>query len=452
MLKSIKIKKLLERFDYELNFSEEGIMIITGPNGYGKSTILKMIDDFCNNGMENVLAYPFKSFSINCERNSVIIKKNKETFKINELSLNYPDTKLYERKKGLPPYLRRVGVDEYIDIRTLEKIRLINSPHKNIFDGMSFEDRFFYSILDTWEDTHGKNRISFEEKAAILKSVIDKISKVKEEIGKVRLIQEQRLLEKRDIPDEERAYRSPRIEYVTVISENSKKLKTELAEIMQSHSALSNELDSTYIKRLFDADSASKGNSKDIKEMRTELQELQEKQEKLQKYGLSEIKNVTYISTLEEEKLNKFATELSIYLQDANAKFRVFEPIINKLALYEDIVNNKLNFKKMFLSSTKGIVVESDDGKKLELNNLSSGEQEILVLFYKLIFESDVNLLLIDEPEISLHVAWQKEIMDNFKRIVKLKPDMQVMIATHSPQIISHYWDLQIDLGGLYNG
>ena len=452
MLKSIKIKKLLERFDYELNFSDEGIMIITGPNGYGKSTILKMIDDFCNNGMENVLSYPFKTFIINCEQNSVIIKKNKEIFKINEISLPYPDTKSFERRRGFPPYLRRVGFDEYIDIRTQEKIRLINSPHKNIFDGMSFEDRFFYSILDAWEDAQGKKPIKFEENTGKLKSVIETISKVKKEIGKVSLIQEQRLLEKRDIPDDERSYRPSRIEYITVINENSKRLKNELAEIMQSHSSLSNELDSTYIKRLFDADSANEGDAKNITEMRTELQELQEKQEKLQKYGLSEIKNVSYISTLEEEKLNKFATELSIYLQDANAKFRVFEPIINKLALYEDIVNKKLNFKKMFLSSTKGIVVESDDGKKLDLNNLSSGEQEILVLFYKLIFESDVNLLLIDEPEISLHVAWQKEIMDNFKRIVKLKPDMQVMIATHSPQIISHNWDLQIDLGGLYNG
>ena len=86
------------------------------------------------------------------------------------------------------------------------------------------------------------------------------------------------------------------------------------------------------------------------------------------------------------------------------------------------------------------------------LSDLSSGEQEILVLFYKLIFESDVNLLLIDEPEISLHIAWQKELMENLKSVVNLKKNIQVIIATHSPQIISHNWDLQIDLGGLHNG
>ena len=64
MLKSIKITKLFGRFDYELSFSNEGIMIITGPNGYGKSTILRIINNFCNDGLEKVLAYAFKKLVI----------------------------------------------------------------------------------------------------------------------------------------------------------------------------------------------------------------------------------------------------------------------------------------------------------------------------------------------------------------------------------------------------
>ena len=112
-----------------------------------------------------------------------------------------------------------------------------------------------------------------------------------------------------------------------------------------------------------------------------------------------------------------------------------------------------LNIKYLnLLSRTDGIVVKTNDGSSLSLNELSSGEQEILVLFYKLIFESDVNLLLIDEPEISLHIVWQKELLENLKSVVKLKKNIKVIIATHSPQIISHNWDLQIDLGGMYDG
>lgn len=139
-------------------------------------------------------------------------------------------------------------------------------------------------------------------------------------------------------------------------------------------------------------------------------------------------------------------------MEDANAKYKVFESIIDKLDLYQQIVNHKLRFKSMKLSRTEGIQVISDEDVLLSLSDLSSGEQEILVLFYKLIFESDVSLLMIDEPEISLHIAWQKEIMDDLRNIVKFNKNIQVIIATHSPQIISNNWDLQIDLGEQYNG
>ena len=141
-----------------------------------------------------------------------------------------------------------------------------------------------------------------------------------------------------------------------------------------------------------------------------------------------------------------------MYFCDAIEKYKVFESLISKLDLYERIVNSKLSFKKMILSREDGISVVTDEKQNLELTSLSSGEQEILVLYYKLIFESDVNLLLIDEPEISLHVAWQKEILDDFKQIVALNKSVQVIISTHSPQIISGNWNVQIDLGEQYNG
>ena len=177
------------------------------------------------------------------------------------------------------------------------------------------------------------------------------------------------------------------------------------------------------------------------------LKDLQQKQEKLKHYGLAEIKNTSKLRYMPE-----FAIDLFVYFSDAREKYKVFESLIAKLDLYERIVNSKLAFKKMVLSREEGISVVTNEKHKLELTSLSSGEQEILVLYYKLIFESDVNLLLIDEPEISLHVAWQKEILDDFKEIVALNKNVQVIISTHSPQIISGNWDVQIDLGEQYNG
>lgn len=446
MLKTIKITKLFGRFDYRLDFSDEGIMIITGPNGYGKSTILRIINNFCNDSLEKVLAYSFKKLVILCEGKSVVISKNKNFFKIGDYDFPYPNKK-WERRNGLPPYLRRVGYDEYIDMRTSEKIKLMGGvPHQlSLWDDQIVDDKFAFSILDSIDIT---SSVKLKDKMEELRKAFQLIRDVQSEIGKVHFIQEQRLIEKREVSEEGRRYGEPKTEYITVINENSKKLKDELAEIMKKHSSLSSNLDSSYIKRLLEADQTTIVTD----EFFDSLRELQKKQEKLQKYGLAETKNALYLSYLEENKLSRFGIELSIYLEDANAKYQVFESIIDKLELYERIVNEKLAFKKMYLSSSEGIVVKTDEGEPLLLSDLSSGEQEILVLFYKLIFESDVNLLLIDEPEISLHIAWQKELMENLKSIVNLKKNIQVIIATHSPQIISHNWDLQIDLGGLHNG
>jgi predicted ATP-binding protein involved in virulence len=77
---------------------------------------------------------------------------------------------------------------------------------------------------------------------------------------------------------------------------------------------------------------------------------------------------------------------------------------------------------------------------------LSSGEQHELVMIYDLLFRVPDNaLILIDEPELSLHVAWQKKFIPDLQEIQKLR-SIQVIIATHSPQIINDRWDLAVEL------
>ena len=62
--------------------------------------------------------------------------------------------------------------------------------------------------------------------------------------------------------------------------------------------------------------------------------------------------------------------------------------------------------KVIKFNKEQGIYVEYR-GKQIPLNALPSGEQNDLIMFYRLIFESKVGrLILVDEPEISLHIEW----------------------------------------------
>lgn len=460
MIKQIKVNKLFGRFNYTFSFTNEGIMIITGPNGYGKSTVLRMIDYFCNNNIKKLLNVSFKKFTIKCENTSVIIEKNIKSFKINGFSFEYlgdipsRDHRLFfdltgekERSSSARFSRNRRLFFGYPDREEIEALlRPILRPQyyedsEKVLD-IFLNDSYFRQLIFMYLRTEQEDNL--KKKIKELYEEVLTLSEVRKEIGTVSFIQEQRLLEKKT-----RTKNSEGEEYIKVINENSEKLKKELSSVMQRHSSISSELDSTYIMRLFQADVNA---PKDVKEISDQLSILKTKQEKLQKYGLSEPNDASDFLLNDQQKINRFNVELSVYLADANTKYGVFESIIDKLELYETIVNNKLSFKKMRLSSTCGIEVISDDDEVLRLSDLSSGEQEILVLFYKLIFESDVNVLLIDEPEISLHIVWQKELLSDLKRIVQFNKNIQIIIATHSPQIISNNWELQIDLGSQYNG
>jgi predicted ATP-binding protein involved in virulence len=81
------------------------------------------------------------------------------------------------------------------------------------------------------------------------------------------------------------------------------------------------------------------------------------------------------------------------------------------------------------------------------LDRLSSGEQHQLILTFDLLFEVTENfLILIDEPELSLHVTWQKSFIESLRRIISLN-GFDVLLATHSPAVVARHFNLAIELG-----
>ncbi len=95
----------------------------------------------------------------------------------------------------------------------------------------------------------------------------------------------------------------------------------------------------------------------------------------------------------------------------------------------------------------KSLVAEDQSGHQLPLDSLSSGEQHELVLHYDLLFKVKQNtIVLIDEPELSLHVGWQKKFLSDLTAIVELS-GIDAVVATHSPFIVGDRNDLMVGLG-----
>jgi predicted ATP-binding protein involved in virulence len=137
---------------------------------------------------------------------------------------------------------------------------------------------------------------------------------------------------------------------------------------------------------------------------------------------------------------------IGVYLDDTEQKFARFDELFQRVSLFKEIINEKFQFKTIRVAREKGISVITTDGREILLSDLSSGEQHELVLLNELLFGvKDNALILIDEPELSLHVGWQVRFLPDLQRIQKLKP-LQIIMATHSPQIINERWDLAIEL------
>ena len=109
-----------------------------------------------------------------------------------------------------------------------------------------------------------------------------------------------------------------------------------------------------------------------------------------------------------------------------------------KKGTFYDIVDNLFSATdKTILRSEEGIRL-MQEGDILTFHQLSSGEKQMLLILLTVLLQDSLPyVLFMDEPEVSLHMEWQKSLIDN---ILRLNPNIQIILTTHSPAIIMNGW------------
>lgn len=121
------------------------------------------------------------------------------------------------------------------------------------------------------------------------------------------------------------------------------------------------------------------------------------------------------------------------------------ERIFASLRFYEKTVNSFLNDKSIKVDGNGLLKIKSPSPSELNWHSLSSGEKQVLVLLTQALLRFDKPTVYIaDEPELSLHVTWQEKLL---KSLITLGGQMQIIVATHSPDIVGNFQDKVIDLG-----
>jgi len=424
---------LYETFNHDIKLNQnERITILTAPNGYGKTIALKTIYSLFNNkfGFFTKLVFDKIIFTFDNDDTLELIKKEKRIELIlkennkKSVPFTYPSKEMDREMKDFlpsrmiedftPPFIRRVGADRWLNELSGERL--------------STEE-----ILEQYNN-------EFPEQ--ILERINGKIPKGLSQFLKamsVYFIQEQRLILRQPISDH-------RMREEIVITNTIEKYSKELSKLIKQkigeYAQITQSLDSSFPKRLFgqSSDAFSSDTLKD------KLNNLQVKRQKISEYGLLKLDDDS--SFFSNDTIKESETKvLSLYIADNETKLSVFDVLIQKIELFTQILNKRrFTFKSIEIDKEQGFIFKTKKGDILKLTELSSGEQHEVVLLFELLFNVKENsLVLIDEPEISLHVVWQKAFLRDIEEIIKLQK-IDIVIATHSPFIIDDQWDLTVNL------
>ena len=143
------------------------------------------------------------------------------------------------------------------------------------------------------------------------------------------------------------------------------------------------------------------------------------------------------------------------YIRDLGPIIKKYNKKIQAIDSALETFKEKMNF--FFEESGKEVEIDnieelkvfykhSKDKKYINLENLSSGEKHLLIIFANLLFSNESeysNIYIIDEPELSLHIRWQENFVEKAMEIDK---DVQFILATHSPDIINRFGDCVLPL------
>ena len=106
--------------------------------------------------------------------------------------------------------------------------------------------------------------------------------------------------------------------------------------------------------------------------------------------------------------------------------------------MFQDIIDDLFKETGKQIIRSENEIRFSQLGEVLRPYQLSSGEKQMLaILLTVLVEDRKPDVLFMDEPEVSLHFEWQKRLIE---LILKLNPNVQLIVATHSPAVIMNGW------------
>lgn len=445
-IQQISVRKLFGVFDHTIALKmEERITVIHGPNGFGKTILLKMIDALFNGYYYTFRTIPFEQFRVDFDNGSYI--------RVEQNATSGDDRELLEEKTPeLNIYFSEEGVDETpFSPRGVSSSKLARNIERHVPGLFRIDSgRWIYQSTNEVLSLEGVIKRFGEMLPRYIKPEDEPIElkKMRQTIH-VRFIETQRLFIRTDEIETQRPFiRSDEYEqpFSTWLSVDSyaRELASNIQATLAEYANVSQSLDRTFPSRLISNPPPPLPDN----ELLEKLKDLEDKRLRLIDSGLLDQEQEVDLRPEQIAEADHAKSVLSVYVSDVERKLGVFDELSSKIDLFNELIDKKFQYKDIVISKRKGFTFIDANDKFLSPTKLSSGEQHELVLLYELLFKMRPNtLVLIDEPEISLHVEWKMDFLRDLEKIIDVA-GFDVLIATHAPDLINNRRDLMVALKG----
>lgn len=401
----------------ECNFKND-VNFIIGKNGSGKTTFINLLINILTVDIKNIGDSKFESVVINLsdgnkkEKIKVIKKFEDNNQKIIEFEIfnkSYPFSlpQSYDRRYNKMiqhRYMEEIQelkniIDSVVSISSLSVYRLRNDDSYEVFErgerdilspvDFRLQDIMHRLVKYQLELEKKANGISLELKNDVLLSILYDGSGIS--------------------------------------SENKFNPEEEKKELLKAYKHLN--VNNKIIEKKID------NHIKYIVSVMDELK-AEEDEEKIQKLMPK------FFSSIESIRITRKVIERSIKAEKERSV--IFEPINNFIEILESFISDKF-----FKITQNGLSITKIDEDIVNINELSSGEKQVIVLLCEALLQKNLkNIYITDEPELSLHISWQRKIVPSIR---KLNPNSQIIVATHSPEIVAYDKNRLLKMKDLFN-
>jgi len=174
------------------------------------------------------------------------------------------------------------------------------------------------------------------------------------------------------------------------------------------------------------------------------VEDVEKRSEKTRRFGLrsdtADLNNLRQILTSPGEALNSYAlTIIETYVETQENRQKARELIASRLWKFEEIMDEFLQEKRIRIDARSGILISTNTNQDIDETALSSGEYHFLYMMVSALLCKRVgSVIAIDEPELSLHVSWQRKIISALTKCAEGALPL-FLFATHSMSIAAEH-------------